>query len=49
MAFLVKGGREENAVVVNRDAVETRPLNMKICIKKVFMFATCNALNSEYI
>ena len=49
MAFLVKGEKEEDAVVVNRDAMETRPLETKKCFSKVIMSANCNALNSEYI
>ena len=49
MAFLVKGAKDEDAVVVKRDAMETRPLSMKNCFNKVIMSANCNALNIEYI
>ena len=47
MTFLVKGEKAEDAVVVNRDAMETRPLSMKNWFNKVIMPANCNALNTE--
>ena len=48
VAFLVKGEKADDAVAVNRDAMEMRPLSMKNCFNKVIMAANCNALNSEY-
>ena len=41
--------KADDAVAVNRDAMEMRPLSMKNCFNKVIMSANCNALNSEYI
>ena len=48
MAFLVKGEKADDAVAVNRDAMEMRPLSMKNSFNKVIVAANCNALNSEY-
>ena len=48
VAFLVKEEKADDAVAVNRDAMEMRTLSMKNCFNKVIMAANCNALNSEY-
>jgi len=48
MSFRVKSEKDQDAIAVLRDPLETRPLCMKNIFNKVIMAANCNAINSEY-